>query len=290
MFQSSNDTAEEKKHEKDTLMIETLQLLGPCLPDVSSDAIVESHLFRLSFLFDIIAELIRNDSISDVIDRASLYMEVIKFVKLVVDIPALSMLLFEERLVKSDSPGLSTLARSSPEELNFPVSYSTSASVFAGSKNIYQQVKIYLKLAAKRTLVGGSTQNPVNPLKKETMKLCEGILELHEHLKAQLLYVHPSVSCNSDREDITAWTTFQAENRVTFTDEVLVAHRYNREMTELRTSVGKNRLNTISKEVATLTTSLPPGIFLKIAESRSDVMKVMIIGSQGSPYAGGLFT
>lgn len=46
---------------------------------------------------------------------------------------------------------------------------------------------------------------------------------------------------------------------------------------------------TISKEVATMTTSLPTGIFLKIAESRSDVMKVMIVGSEGSPYAGGLF-
>lgn len=48
-------------------------------------------------------------------------------------------------------------------------------------------------------------------------------------------------------------------------------------------------MNTISKEVATLTTSLPVGIFLKIAESRSDVMKVLIVGSEGSPYAGGLF-
>jgi baculoviral IAP repeat-containing protein 6 len=38
-----------------------------------------------------------------------------------------------------------------------------------------------------------------------------------------------------------------------------------------------------------LTTSLPPGIFLKIGESRQDVMKVLIIEVEGTPYAGGLF-
>ena len=75
---------------------------------------------------------------------------------------------------------------------------------------------------------------------------------------------------------------------MTFTDEVLLCHRYADNFKALQTSK-RGRLTTISKEIATLKTSLPTGIFLKVAESRSDVMKVLIIGSEGSPYAGGLF-
>lgn len=290
---------EEEKKEKDALMTETLRLMGPCLPDASSLAVVESNLFRLGMLFDHITDLIRNDSISDVTERAELYMEVIEFVKMVADIPALAGLLFEERPEKSRSPGLRTLGNPIIQDASVPAISSTSrsASVFASSKNIYEQVKVFLKLAAKKTLGGSSTQTPVNPLKKETMKLCEGILDLHEYLKTKAnaaASARPQriVKLDEESEEYkeAAWVTFQEENRVTFTDEVLVAHRYATEMANLKTSVAKNRLSTISKEIATLTTSLPTGIFLKIAESRSDVMKVMIVGSEGSPYAGGLFT
>lgn len=286
---------DEDKINQDNLMIETLRLLSTCLPDVSSPAVIDRSLFRLSTFLDSIAELIRNDSISDVTGRAELYMEVVGFVKLITDIPSLAGLLFEERLEKSQSPGLRVLASPDLEEATFPVSYSTSASVFSGSKNIYQQVKMYLKLAAKTSSAAGSSQMPSHQvMKKETRRLCEGILELHEYMKARSDASQPSLiddikavpSAGAD----SVWAAFQAENKVTFTEEVLTAHRFSAEALKFKTSVVKNRLSTISKEIATLTTSLPPGIFLKIAESRSDIMKVMIVGTEGTPYAGGLFT
>jgi baculoviral IAP repeat-containing protein 6 len=79
-----------------------------------------------------------------------------------------------------------------------------------------------------------------------------------------------------------------AENRVTFTDDVLASHRYHKAFSAVKDS-NIGRLSTIGKEIANMTTSLPPGIFLKVAESRSDVMKVLIVGPEGGPYAGGLF-
>jgi hypothetical protein len=48
------------------------------------------------------------------------------------------------------------------------------------------------------------------------------------------------------------------------------------------------RMSALGKEIACLTTSLPPGIFLKVGESRQDVIKILIVGAEGSPYAGGL--
>ena len=85
------------------------------------------------------------------------------------------------------------------------------------------------------------------------------------------------------------WLKFAEDNRVTFTDAVLNQHRSHSEIVGLKGTPKKGRMSTIGKEVANMTTSLPPGIFLKVAESRSDVMKFLIIGSEGSPYAGGLF-
>lgn len=38
-----------------------------------------------------------------------------------------------------------------------------------------------------------------------------------------------------------------------------------------------------------MSANLPPGIFLKVAESRCDAMKFLIIGPKDTPYAGGLF-
>jgi len=84
------------------------------------------------------------------------------------------------------------------------------------------------------------------------------------------------------------WDEYIKENRVTFTDDVLTTHHFHKAFSAVKGS-NVGRLSTIGKEIANMTTSLPPGIFLKIAESRSDVMKVLIIGPEGGPYAGGLF-
>lgn len=52
----------------------------------------------------------------------------------------------------------------------------------------------------------------------------------------------------------------------------------------------RNRSNAISKQLSALHTSLPEGIFVKIDETRSDVMKILMVGVQGTPYEGGLFS
>ncbi|GAA6043850.1 hypothetical protein JCM8097_007237 [Rhodosporidiobolus ruineniae] len=45
----------------------------------------------------------------------------------------------------------------------------------------------------------------------------------------------------------------------------------------------------LAKELAVLSTSLPPGIWVRVDEARVDVLKCLIAGPEGSPYAGGLF-
>ncbi|KAJ8508783.1 hypothetical protein ONZ45_g8975 [Pleurotus djamor] len=43
------------------------------------------------------------------------------------------------------------------------------------------------------------------------------------------------------------------------------------------------------KELAVMATSLPPGIWVRVDETRNDVLKILIAGPEGTPYAGGLF-
>ncbi|THH23238.1 hypothetical protein EUX98_g7941 [Antrodiella citrinella] len=50
----------------------------------------------------------------------------------------------------------------------------------------------------------------------------------------------------------------------------------------------KDRLHLI-KELAVMATSLPPGIWVRVDETRNDVIKVMIAGPEGTPYSDGLF-
>jgi baculoviral IAP repeat-containing protein 6 len=51
----------------------------------------------------------------------------------------------------------------------------------------------------------------------------------------------------------------------------------------------KGRMKRLLTEIATLQASLPEGIFVRYANSRPDLMKVLIIGPRDTPYEQGLF-
>lgn len=92
----------------------------------------------------------------------------------------------------------------------------------------------------------------------DSVRMCERIIAIYELLEK-----------HEDRPVITvdhtdAWTKFTEDNRVTFDDDVLKNHRYLADIRNLKSSNTKGRLVTIGKEVATMTTSLPPGIFVKV--------------------------
>ena len=82
---------------------------------------------------------------------------------------------------------------------------------------------------------------------------------------------------------------YAESNRVTFTDDVFSPHHFIDKFSAFTKSV-PGRTTALGKDIASLTTSLPLRIFIKIAESRMDVMKVFITDAEGSPYAGGVLT
>ena len=93
----------------------------------------------------------------------------------------------------------------------------------------------------------------------DSVRICERIIEVYESLQKR--GASPSVT----KDHIDIWTKYAEENRVTFDDDVLKNHRYLSEINNLKSSTSRGRLVTIGKEVATMTTSLPAGIFVKVS-------------------------
>ncbi|KAL2068951.1 hypothetical protein VTL71DRAFT_15289 [Oculimacula yallundae] len=272
----------EQNASQDDLLMDTVKILGACLPDTDSDTTIEMDLFRLSILFDKITQLIRNDSIVDITERLGVYQATAKFVTKIANHPGLVQLLFEERPNKTNTPGLGELSLPSYISSHTLDDASASKPLVACYGDTYLQVRTFLKMLRnpKTTIKIANTRRS-----KESDRLLQDLVRCFETLDAA---VSKSTYPLTDAQPENAWLDFADDNKVTFTDDVLLHHRYTNNFKTIQTS-NRGRLTTISKEIATLQTSLPYGIFLKVAESRSDVMKVLIIGPEGTPYAGGLF-
>lgn len=81
---------------------------------------------------------------------------------------------------------------------------------------------------------------------------------------------------------------FKAIELVSMIESKFTSHRFWPARTTIVGSKQKCLLR-ISNELSTLTTSLPPGIFVRVDTERVDVMKALIIGPKGTPYAEGCF-
>jgi hypothetical protein len=238
-------------------------------------------LFRASLLLDRICALIRNDSISDLTQRSSLYYSLFSFLEIFADDLQLARILFERQPSRTASPGLQALSSgTSDSQFDFNVNADQSASIFQCFSHTYKQACVFLDISknikrSKSKL--GSSSDPT--------EMCKTIVKLHNVLEKMGQTISNPCFIQDMRDP---WTVFSEINRVTFTDDVLKNHRYAKSFPSLRNS-SRDRMLTIGREISNMATSLPAGIFVKVAESRADVMKVLIIGVEGSPYAHGIF-
>ncbi|KAI8847408.1 hypothetical protein BC829DRAFT_433906 [Chytridium lagenaria] len=80
-------------------------------------------------------------------------------------------------------------------------------------------------------------------------------------------------------EDNDTWASFKV------CDVAPMSHSYYTTTTPLSRSL----LKRIQKEHSILSTSLPPGILVRAFEDRMDLLRVLIVGPEGTPYDKGLF-
>lgn len=231
---------------------------------------------------DRVCALMRNDSISDMTERSFLYREVLSFLEIISNDEELCQLLFDPQPSRTKSPGLWVLSNGANNDhrcLNFSAD---QPSLFACSKNTYKQASVFLDIS--KYIKRGKSKSTSDI---EATNMCQMIVGFYGSLEDKMT-IEESEECSNERTK-DGWTEFSDQNKVTFTDDVLKNHRFTKSFPSLRHS-SKDRMIAISKEISNMTTSLPAGVFVKVAESRADVMKALIIGVEGSPYAGGIFT
>jgi hypothetical protein len=239
--------------------------------------------FRASLFLDRVCALLRNDSISDLTQRSNLYGPLFKYLEIIANDPILVQLLFEPQPSRKGTPGLRSLSDgSNNDQYGLNVAGDQSPSIFTCLKNTYKQANVFLDIS--RNIKRSRSKNASDTDSTET---CRTIAKFYGVLLKKMAL---GASDHYQTQEIKdPWSEYSEKNRVTFTDDVLKNHRLTKLLPGLKSS-SRDRMLTISKEISSLSTSLPAGIFVKVAESRADVMKVLIVGVEGSPYAGGIFT
>ncbi|KZT27605.1 hypothetical protein NEOLEDRAFT_1176617 [Neolentinus lepideus HHB14362 ss-1] len=286
---------------------------------------IRSLLF-LSRLPDLLADLLRNDSVSDWTDRVEVYSAMLGLLRRLADCELTVGVLFHHRWErKKTSCGLSGWMWQDGEiewerEIQKSIGRSDSTSGNANSP-IVQAPPLYdyfdrLSKQCQTFLTGASQlmehENGDDTVETtvKAMSLCGDIIAAKDDIERAMGVLGkrpsnisvPKLSASSKKLDAKDMEKEYAAacERLAF-QHIALGHeiggvlRYpdfnyagQLQQTSNSTRSPKDRLHLV-KELAVMATSLPPGIWVRVDEVRNDAIKIMIAGPEKTPYEGGLF-
>jgi ubiquitin-protein ligase len=235
-------------------------------PGAVLDLLLKSKVLEYS------AALLRNDSLDDVSARLIVYEDLFKLVSSLHEHHTTSELVYNHRLVRSNKCNLLSL---SFQDIS-GVPDDERESIFNSLRNLATQSSLVVQHAHKKDFNTRDEQGLV--------KLARRIDELW-----QLLTVNnPERTVKPTKNNAT-----QSEAKaVPITDvpdkDILASHYFKKKANALK-DASLGRMKRLITEVTTLTTGLPPGIYVRYGSDRPDVMKAIIIGPVGTPYENGIF-
>jgi hypothetical protein len=248
--QAGNDGKEDKP------MTDILKILPPFLPSSSSKPAPELFaMFRLSLLIDRLAELIRNDSVTDMTKRKDLYHAAFAFLAAVAKHPALAVLLLEQRPTKKGSPGLQALGKEAGRR-GLKVDTSSAGlnlSLLACGQKTSQHAKAFAGLTEN----GIIKENAQSGDTKEAIDMCRALFRFTSAARETAPAAYEALILVPK----DSWKTFQEMNKVAFTDDVLDGHIY-LEPRLLQSEFSRfgealiGRMRRLHEELTTLKTSL----------------------------------
>jgi baculoviral IAP repeat-containing protein 6 len=258
-----------------------LQLVVEMIPSKKNRNLpVELHgMLLLSLLIDKVAELLRNDSLEDVSKRPRLYNACLFFVHKLGTHPELASLVQAERHSKQRSPGLEVISRSHGSGVAGMVANDTVGSVVSRLKQLATQSQIVLGTCGRGGLVSGGVERAL-------VEMCQYIHRVYSEIAIDDRAI-PGAAPKSSAE---RYAEFHQQNCVKRDNSIFSQRNYqfySHAASLMHSPPG--RMKRLVTELATMSTSLPLGIFVKVGESRPDMMKILIMGPPDSPYAYGLF-
>jgi hypothetical protein len=254
------------------------------------------NLMRISLLGQAVEELLRNDSISDCSERAELYSIFLTALEAIATNPHLAEFYTSPRDQIENTDGLARIISGQGQLVKVkkdislgedPNEYDDKAPpLLELMENLEKQAETFYKTAGKAAMKS-TDMNVVN-----SVNLCKSIIAVRRLLQAtarktgrlQSAPTPPQKSEGMDSYRIAcaevAYDEFPPSMHTTF--------GFSQSAQSLR-SVNPRRTITLAKELSTMATSLPSGIFVRSAPNRPDCIKALIAGPEGTPYYGGLF-
>ncbi|KAK5678176.1 hypothetical protein LTS10_009346 [Elasticomyces elasticus] len=260
------------------MLLPNLMGSEPTAFDLEPPSVLTSMLLRSS-LTDRAAELLRNDSVDDATRRGGLYESVLAFVQTLASHCSMSdATVFAERDVNRAGHDLLKVCMALPTRMKGEELQSARpiATCLDGLKT---QSEMITKRGQK------SKEEFEQEDGQRMLWICTSVTDLAEALE----------SADRDRKiglgvpllDRTDWEKELGMLEVP-DEDILSVHAFGEEARTLG-DPPPGRMRHLVKEITSLKTGLPPGIFVRYGESRMDVMKIIITGPIGTPYELGLW-
>lgn len=236
-------------------------------PEIVANLLLDSKVLNYC------AELLRNDSLDDASKRGDLYQALLNFLRIIGTHPVTATsTMFKERPARSDDINILTLSWTN----NPGQSKETAMSLADGLKNLNIQSNMMLKGASR------NEHEFTNDEGQDLLWLCRQISDLSEYLLTNMMGGRSEKGKGPSEEPVDHGIVEVADK------EVFASYFYASNAQSLQQSP-PGRIKRLITEITSLKTGLPPGIFVKYASSRLDVMKFIIVGPAGTPYENGLF-
>lgn len=272
-------------------------------PNTAFDEAPSSTLLaalRLGLLIDKVAQLLRNDSIADISKRSSVYFPALEFVKVLGTHRATEDLVTQERYYKRGTSGLQLLsmggaydpkgkgkARSSRMLALGDAQDGNAPSLVNRLDNLVKQSQIMLGLGKG----SGGRREMRSEADRISLELCEMIVKVHTRVGANFETLEDDlnmldVNTKSETETAKAWTAYHREACFELTEAAMQGHFW---APRQAFHSPKGRIPYLMKEMASMATSLPEGIFVKASAETPGFLKCLIVGPEDTPYENGLF-
>lgn len=270
--------------------------------DLQPDSLTTRFL-RRSPLLPKAAELLRNDSIDDILAKEDLYRAVLAFVQ------ALAGHIVTARLVHSG------LVLHATEGQTLAISVSANPGTGKGKTKAAEKTNSLASIVSRLgNICRRITQRASAHMEEfaiddgpRMLRLCGSVVDLDNFLTANRCESDPveAATASSRATRLAAAQSSAAETAekrarehrewhqrnclADVLDEELWKNYYFAAAAGQLVSSQKGRMKRLITETTNLASSLPEGVYVRHASSRLDTMKVMIVGPVGTPYENGLF-
>lgn len=222
-------------------------------------------LFSCSSILERAAELLRNNDLENVTVRVPLYTSLLKFVQALASSPVTSALVFNERVARSHGARILDVSLARADLVH-------SQGVSASQPLAYCMRELALQAEMMVKSYGAN----------EDVELFRSIKELNDFITAN------SRPASSSKAPVNR-NEWHNELAVADLPEEVIISRHSLMDKFSAESTAPSRMKRIMRDIAGLQASLPDGIFVRFCSSRPDIMKILIVGPEGTPYENGLF-